>query len=116
MINVIVREQSRRGMPAVCQRKRRENRKAEVTTVSLLVGVGVLRSACHKSACQGPLYPLLKYKLSLATEKNSSADFWPLKEGEKHSKIAFKLPVHPNLGDFSHNISLLNKCTIPQYI
>lgn len=101
MINVIVREHSRRGMPAVCQRKRRENRKAEVTTVSLLVGVGVLRSACRKSACQGPLFPLLKHKLSLATEENSSADFWPLKEGEKHSKIAFRLLVLPNLDDFS---------------
>lgn len=104
MINVIVREQSRRGMPAVCQRKRRENRKAEVTTVSLLVGVGVLRSACRKSACQGPLFPLLKHKL--ATEENSSADFWPLKEGEEHSKIAFKLLVLPNLGDFCHTISM----------
>ncbi|KAL1271277.1 hypothetical protein QQF64_030293 [Cirrhinus molitorella] len=68
-------------MPAVCQRKRRENRKAEVTTVSLLVGVGVLRSACRKSACQGPLFPLLKHKLSFATEENSSADFGLLKEG-----------------------------------
>lgn len=86
MINVIVREQSRGGMPAVCQRKRRKNRKAEVTTVSLLVGVGVLQSACRKSACQGPLFTLLKHKLSLASEENSSADFGPLKEGEKHSK------------------------------
>ncbi|RXN21089.1 hypothetical protein ROHU_024475 [Labeo rohita] len=93
-------------MPAVCQRKRRKNRKAEVTTVSLLVGVGVLQSACRKSACQGPLFTLLKHKLSLASEENSSADFGPLKEASADStgkqkdlntaQFSVILPFHNN--------------------
>lgn len=92
MINVIVREQSRRGMPAVCQRKRRESRKAEVKTVSLLVGVGVLRSACRKSACQGPLFPVLKHKLSLTTEETPLQASGLLKMVRNTvSKTAFKL-------------------------